>query len=1068
MKKFLVVLLMLLFLAPIGYARGQTSAPSSIVLKNKVKEDLYYFNPLPTSTGQGVLQTANDVYIYRMGDIIEGQISEPVSGQWIVALEKTDGTVIDQVTINGGSRFSIGTGNVPNDGKYKVVATDSLNIANQTWLISTFVYIKYNVKLTDVEIKPCPQNTNTISGYITRGNNESVKVPLTVNVIYPSGQLAAFYGIPVNSSGQFTLTFPGTADLWYYYIYISDGYPSVSPDNDAIVYAKIPNFSNIKWTLKPVVINPILYDDESGTLDQSITLTLKDQDGKPVIGKASYFYLGMGWTGYSVDEIAPGVYKIYGGTLKGGAIAIYVKQVIQSNIVTLNLHKLSGFNPYIQIDTNYSEPPFGSGPYYDYTIGSNMYDKLPLSGGYSFEAKIGFYPIPDMPDPQNSHFTLKQDYYLYKDELASYTGVEMHKVGPDSNTVWNDPELHSITKPIYYVINSGDVSFTVQAIIWKRAKLTETSPWGTGEPAPLTACCAKKTDYTFKLYGESQNGSCNLSVEPTKFTILVPQDLKVHVGNMNAIIHIFMLDKDGQKVHNAFTASYKGGRETKILDDLWYNPAHISGTNIPSLPITFGYDDYLDVKWVNGDVVFKDVAFNSITVCPHCPRHVIIEVFSGDGNMHPMCGMIKDAVEVDPVIKELKATYKVVAQGGEEADTLLAGLRESIYVTVNFTYTDVNWFVYYNGKPIEDYGLHFNVIKTPDNTYKITFDKPLPFDETYAPNKLEIDVCAINETKTKSEKAVLVIGSKTPPEDTTVPIISIISPKDNALVNTVTIHIKGTVKDNIAVAKLFVQNAETSFKDDGSFDVPVTLKEGKNVVKLLAIDESGNKTDTDITINCDTIPPKLTVNVPTETHEGKITVNGITEPDIMVIINGKQNHSNDNGSFSTTVSLTEGDNTITIVATDKAGNKTTKTITVIYKPQTVITLQPDNPMMTVNGVQKEIDPGRGTKPVIIPKWGRTVVPIRAIVEALGGTIEWDGTERKVTIHFNGTTIELWIDKPQAKVNGITKWIDSNNHDVKPIIVSSRTMLPLRFVAENLGCTAGWDAATKTITITYSP
>ena len=134
--------------------------------------------------------------------------------------------------------------------------------------------------------------------------------------------------------------------------------------------------------------------------------------------------------------------------------------------------------------------------------------------------------------------------------------------------------------------------------------------------------------------------------------------------------------------------------------------------------------------------------------------------------------------------------------------------------------------------------------------------------------------------------------------------------------------------------------------------------------------------------------------------------------------------------------------------------------------QTVIILKIGNPYMTVNGVQKEIDPGRGTKPVIIPKWSRTVVPIRAIVEALGGTINWDGTERKVTMKLNGTTIELWIDKPQAKVNGAMKWIDSKNHNVKPIIVNDRTMLPLRFVAESLGCTVGWNGTTKTITITY--
>ena len=134
--------------------------------------------------------------------------------------------------------------------------------------------------------------------------------------------------------------------------------------------------------------------------------------------------------------------------------------------------------------------------------------------------------------------------------------------------------------------------------------------------------------------------------------------------------------------------------------------------------------------------------------------------------------------------------------------------------------------------------------------------------------------------------------------------------------------------------------------------------------------------------------------------------------------------------------------------------------------QTVIKLQPDNEVMLVNGVQQEIDPGRGTKPVIIPKWGRTVVPIRAIVEALGGTIEWDGVARKVTIHFNGNTVELWIDNPKARVNGTAKWIDENNHDVKPIIVNSRTMLPLRFVAENLGCKVEWNGTTRTITLTY--
>ena len=52
------------------------------------------------------------------------------------------------------------------------------------------------------------------------------------------------------------------------------------------------------------------------------------------------------------------------------------------------------------------------------------------------------------------------------------------------------------------------------------------------------------------------------------------------------------------------------------------------------------------------------------------------------------------------------------------------------------------------------------------------------------------------------------------------------------------------------------------------------------------------------------------------------------------------------------------------------------------------------------------------------------------------------------------------------VNGVNKPIDPSNNKVVPEIINSRTMLPLRFVAENIGATVDWDGTTKTITITY--
>ena len=45
------------------------------------------------------------------------------------------------------------------------------------------------------------------------------------------------------------------------------------------------------------------------------------------------------------------------------------------------------------------------------------------------------------------------------------------------------------------------------------------------------------------------------------------------------------------------------------------------------------------------------------------------------------------------------------------------------------------------------------------------------------------------------------------------------------------------------------------------------------------------------------------------------------------------------------------------------------------------TLEINNPIMTVNGIEKEIDPGNGTTPVIVED--RTLVPIRAVIESLG-------------------------------------------------------------------------------------
>lgn len=140
---------------------------------------------------------------------------------------------------------------------------------------------------------------------------------------------------------------------------------------------------------------------------------------------------------------------------------------------------------------------------------------------------------------------------------------------------------------------------------------------------------------------------------------------------------------------------------------------------------------------------------------------------------------------------------------------------------------------------------------------------------------------------------------------------------------------------------------------------------------------------------------------------------------------------------------------------------TNHTIRAVFeRVYTTIVLRVDSTFFTVNGSGRYLD----SPPVI--KNGRTLVPIKPIVESLGGSVGWNGTERKVSVILEGTTIELWIGKNTALVNGLKVPIDPANPKVVPEIINGRTMLPLRFVAENLGAEVQWDGSTKTITINY--
>ncbi len=116
-------------------------------------------------------------------------------------------------------------------------------------------------------------------------------------------------------------------------------------------------------------------------------------------------------------------------------------------------------------------------------------------------------------------------------------------------------------------------------------------------------------------------------------------------------------------------------------------------------------------------------------------------------------------------------------------------------------------------------------------------------------------------------------------------------------------------------------------------------------------------------------------------------------------------------------------------------------------------VDPDKIRVTLGGKELSFT----SDPVI--KNGTTLVGFRAILEALGASVTWDGENRCAIAEKDGTKIELYIDSVKAYVNGEEKILLT-----APEIINSTTMIPVRFVSENLGMKVTWDEAERKVII----
>lgn len=123
---------------------------------------------------------------------------------------------------------------------------------------------------------------------------------------------------------------------------------------------------------------------------------------------------------------------------------------------------------------------------------------------------------------------------------------------------------------------------------------------------------------------------------------------------------------------------------------------------------------------------------------------------------------------------------------------------------------------------------------------------------------------------------------------------------------------------------------------------------------------------------------------------------------------------------------------------------------------TVSAFAAQNVTVTVNGASVSFP----DQQPYIDSNDRTLVPMRAPMEAIGCTVEWNDFLRQAIIKKDTTEVIFTIGSTAYTVNGVTKQMDTI-----AVITGDRTCIPIRYAAEAVGATVGWDNATRTVGIT---
>lgn len=123
-----------------------------------------------------------------------------------------------------------------------------------------------------------------------------------------------------------------------------------------------------------------------------------------------------------------------------------------------------------------------------------------------------------------------------------------------------------------------------------------------------------------------------------------------------------------------------------------------------------------------------------------------------------------------------------------------------------------------------------------------------------------------------------------------------------------------------------------------------------------------------------------------------------------------------------------------------------------------ITLTIGSSTMSVNGTATTID-AEGSSATLYK--GYTMLPLRSVVENMGGTVSWNAANQQITLKYNGSTVTMTLGSKTAYANGVAK-----SMSVAPFTDNGRTYVWLRSLEFFSGVTVDWRADTRQATVVY--